>query len=122
MPVSGFSDLTSCIASIARLAKNSASRPKIFDESVVFAMLKATSRPRVAVARERAVARAGKGRALRHAREALATAAARHPWQHQLGRAAHVRVDACAHLLVAIDVVRLVDENRGERRQRLARR
>ena len=38
-------DSTIEIASTARLAKNSDSRPKIFDESVVRPMLKATSRP-----------------------------------------------------------------------------
>jgi hypothetical protein len=37
------------IASIARLAKNSDCCPKIFDDSVVFAMFSATSRPSLSV-------------------------------------------------------------------------
>merc|ERR1719446_992018 len=49
LPDSGWVVLTMLMASTARLAKNSDCWPKIFDESVVFAMLKPTSRPSAAV-------------------------------------------------------------------------
>jgi len=49
LPDSADSVLTMVMASTARLAKNSDSRPKIFEESVVLAMLNATSRPRAEV-------------------------------------------------------------------------
>ena len=45
LPVSAFASATIIIASTAICAKKSDSRPKIFDESVVFATEKATSRP-----------------------------------------------------------------------------
>ena len=41
LPVSAFASATIIIASTAICAKKSDSRPKIFDESVVFAMLNA---------------------------------------------------------------------------------